>query len=443
MRRLFGPAIVVLVLGAILGVTIAGTAGAGVSATITVAAGQHDSITDNGACSLAEAIINANDNLATHDDCAPGVDQFDIVNIPADTINLTGDLPTIDEGMGIYGVGPALTIIDGAGTNHIFDYQGGDALEIEHLSLRNGFNDGDGGALNSGGGVLAVADVSFVGNEAAGGGAIYSDGELVLRHSEFRDNHALDGHGGAVYSDNEYLIEGVSFVSNSATDDGGALYTNSNGTVRNSTFHDNASEQGGGGWADNDNDEVFGEHLTFSANEAEQDGGQFNSGAGTVDLFATVFVDPVGDTGDCGDINVMNDNGYNVASDESCEFDASTSQDNVADPGLGPVAENGGLGQSRLPLEPGVLFDAIPTTDCDPQIDVDQRQEPRPVDGNEDGTDGCDIGAIEAQVPDPVTPPPTDPGSPPTTPGTPTTQPGGPTPSPAASPTTARPTFTG
>ena len=71
------------------------------------------------------------------------------------------------------------------------------------------------------------------------------------------------------------------------------------------------------------------------------------------------------------------------------------------------------------------LLDAIPVADCDPAITTDRRGEPRPADGNEDGVDGCDIGAVELQ---PTAPPAPEPGL---------------EPAPAPGPVAARPTFTG
>ena len=55
--------------------------------TITVT-GTGDSLSNNGVCTLREAIINANNNAATWTDCAAG-SGADVINRPAGTITLT------------------------------------------------------------------------------------------------------------------------------------------------------------------------------------------------------------------------------------------------------------------------------------------------------------------------------------------------------------------
>jgi hypothetical protein len=67
---------------------------------------------------------------------------------------------------------------------------------------------------------------------------------------------------------------------------------------------------------------------------------------------------------------------------------------------LGPLADNGGPTQTRLPQQGSPLLDAIPAAECAPEIATDQRGVARPQGGF------CDIGAVEVEVvaPVPVTP---------------------------------------
>jgi len=69
-----------------------------VSAAIFNVATFDDELAANGACSLREAIVNANDNALTHDDCLVAGDAgpaVDVINLPAGTYELT--LAGVDE----------------------------------------------------------------------------------------------------------------------------------------------------------------------------------------------------------------------------------------------------------------------------------------------------------------------------------------------------------
>ena len=69
------------------------------------------------------------------------------------------------------------------------------------------------------------------------------------------------------------------------------------------------------------------------------------------------------------------------------------------DPLLGPLAANGGIAATRIPLPGSPLLDAIPAAACQTGpaagITTDERGLPRPALG------GCDVGAVEVQ-PEPV-----------------------------------------
>ena len=98
--------------------------------------------------------------------------------------------------------------------------------------------------------ILSIYNVVFDNNSATGdGGAIYDWGpELHIQRSTFVDNEAATG--GAVYSQSELNVVNSTFSSNFATQHAGALY-NSNGTsqltrINYSTFYDNIAVHGSG-----------------------------------------------------------------------------------------------------------------------------------------------------------------------------------------------------
>ena len=112
MSRITRPLVPTL-LAAVLVIPIlfAGTAQA---ATLTVTT-VLDADAADGFCSLREAILAANDDVA-HNECPAGDGPDRIVfglTTPAE-INLTADLPTITETLLIRGSGPLQIIIDGA-----------------------------------------------------------------------------------------------------------------------------------------------------------------------------------------------------------------------------------------------------------------------------------------------------------------------------------------
>ena len=117
--------------------------------------------------------------------------------------------------------------------------------------------------------------------------------------------------------------------------------------------------------------------------------------SGTIVPFGSVIALPQGGPNCEFNGGTMSSNGFNFTDDPSCMLGgAGDTQD--GDPGLGPLAENGGPTQTRLPQAGSPLVDAIPIGSCQADgaagITTDQRGLPRPA------LSGCDIGAVEVQV---------------------------------------------
>jgi hypothetical protein len=124
-------------------------------------------------------------------------------------------------------------------------------------------------------------------------------------------------------------------------------------------------------------------------------------GAPTLTSFGSVVVLPQGGGTNC--VGVTTSNGYNWDDDGSCGFGAGPGDhSNGGNPLLGPLANNGGPTQTRLPLSGSGLIDAVPNGAC--QLDgasgitTDQRGFARPSPSG----GACDIGAVEVQVAAPV-----------------------------------------
>ena len=91
---------------------------------------------------------------------------------------------------------------------------------------------------------LIVKNCSFTNNEISyDGGAIYSEGNLVVQDSFFTNNKADDG--GAIYSEGNLVVQD-SFFTNNKADDGGAIYSTGNLAVENCVFNENQAYCSGG-----------------------------------------------------------------------------------------------------------------------------------------------------------------------------------------------------
>jgi hypothetical protein len=132
-----------------------------------------------------------------------------------------------------------------------------------------------------------------------------------------------------------------------------------------------------------------------------------NGGTATLTFRSTLISDPQGTqqencvSAGAASFN-MSSQGYNLASDDSCSLTATADQPST-NPGLGPLANNGG------PTRTMALAQGSPAVDkgISDGLTTDQRGLTRPVDfptiPNAPGGDGSDIGAFEVQPP-PVLP---------------------------------------
>lgn len=330
----------------------------------------------NGNCTLREAIVAANGNTAV-DGCVageagPGV--TDVVVVPAGIYTLTiagsgedgaqsGDLDLADS-VSIEGAGARSTVIDADGIDRVFDV-GNVAAAILDVTLRGGdAGGGNGGGIRNGG-TLTVARCAIEGSAAGGpGGGVRNDNDIFILDSTLTGNMTSD-HGGGMDDHGTSFLENVTVSGNTVNGGGagGGLY-NLGGTamtVRSSTIVGNSS---GAGTA------------------------LHNGGNTTV---ANVLL-----VGSC-DGGVATSSGGSLESPgDSCGLDAPSDQVDVADPALGPLADNGGGTDTHALLAPGPAIDAGETTLCP---DFDQRGEARPFDGDHDGTADCDVGAFEYRLP--------------------------------------------
>lgn len=417
------------------------------AASITVAT-TADELNTNGACSLREAVINANrDDQSGSSDCPAGSGD-DVITIPAGTYTLsllgpregdseTGDLD-VKGTLTIHGSGPQQTILK-AGENtgdRVLHVHEGAVIEIDGLTFTNGkspdgtdASDGvDGGGIYNERGTLTLINC-VVSDNAAGtggygpatggyggnGGGLYNvEGTLTLVNSLVHNNRA--GKGGTSRG-----------VSGEGGNGGGIANNSGTVTILNSTLSGNAAGDGschpegcreggiggdGGGIA-SDGGTITLLNTTISNNTAgngargttagtDGNGGGIANNGGTISINHTLLAgnyigsdtDVTGSGPDCSGTIVSQD--YNLfGSTGGCTIEGTTEHNITAEtPLLAPLGDNGGSSQTHALLPGSPAIDA-----GDPAFDAGSL----PLAGDQRGegyarviNERVDIGAFEA-----------------------------------------------
>jgi CSLREA domain-containing protein len=368
------------------------------AASLTVNSLADGAPANDGACTLREAIINANHNdQSGSTDCAAGSGEDTITFTVSGTITLVSPLPDIAD--------PATLTIDGSGQtvtvsgnslHGVMVVDDGAALAVQNLTIIDGLVPNIGGGANGGGiwnfGTLTITNSTFSGNQTYFGGAIDNIGTLDITDSTFSGNSAL--FGGAIENDGTLDVTNSTFSGNSSTY-GGAIENDGTLKVTNSTFSGNSAVSSDtttyGGAIDN-----FGtlevSYSTFSGNSADDGGAVYNYSSYTATLSNTLLANSTG--GNCS--GSILDGGYNLDDETSCGFNTANNSKSGTDPQLDPAGlqDNGGSTNTIALIAGSPAIDAIPigAGGCGTVITTDQRGIIRPQGS------GCDIGAYEVSV---------------------------------------------
>lgn len=329
-------------------------------------------------------------------------------------------------------------------------------VAVDDVAVVNNEANSDGGGISvNGAGSVTIVDSVISGNVSANGagGGLYfkaapgAGATLTVIDSEVTGNNGVDGGGGfdVLYADT--LIAYTTVADNSADGGGGIRFygTADQGlTIHSSTISGNASSDFGGGLYNHSVGAVFIANSTISGNTAGQAGAIYGTAGGLTlvqstvtantatgegnvipplvggiqlsesrsgDSGAAVVADPgsallVGSivAGNSGqDLGIYDEEAVSASSDHSVVgtvdedlvvTDLGGSQFDVTDPGLAPLADNGGPTETHALVAGSPAIDAGPDPVPDfPGASFDQRGEgfARVVNGT------VDVGAFEIQ----------------------------------------------
>jgi len=207
-----------------------------------------------------------------------------------------------------------------------------------------------------------------------GGGMYNNTGSPKLRNVTYSGNWAIIG-GGMYNSYSGPDLRKVTLSGNSATNSGGGMY---NGTSNPSLTN-----------------------VTLSGNSANKGGGMHNNNSSSPSL-TNVIIANSAKGGDCVNEGPMSapdaTSANNLIEDEDANACGLTNGEdgNItgSDPKLSPLANYGWWTETQALQPESPAIDAGTNSDC---WIADQRDKPRPDDGDLDGTATCDIGAVEFQ----------------------------------------------
>ena|GEM_PF-5984776 len=202
--------------------------------------------------------VSSEADLRNHLELDAEDDSHADIIVVSGTINLTDGALLVDSNVIIVGMGTTGAVIDGQGTDRVFQVRSGEVV-LAGLTITGGntqgevseYNAGAGGGIQQIGGNLTIANSLIVGNTAGThGGGIYSvgtGGTLTIANSLVAHNSANNGGGGGVYAGFEgagtFNLYGSTVAGNTATQEGGGVNIRGDVTMNiyNSIVIDNVS----------------------------------------------------------------------------------------------------------------------------------------------------------------------------------------------------------
>lgn len=372
-------------------------------------------------CTLRAAIMEANAHPGPHFILVASGNYNLTISGTGEEMAASGDLD-IRQDITITNGTSDPPLIWGNFNDRIFDVHDGARLRLINIQIAGGqanvVGTTRGGAIQvAANAELELERVSVATNIANLGGAIYSDGSVVITDSLFFNNVITDDqvdiqftNGAAILNRGQLEIRGSTFRDNGVIPGGGSnilinryavhsrrgFVADPEVLVVNSTFFDNTN----GIFSDGVPTVLINSTLVRN----NQRGIRFLPfvDAGTAEQLLISHTVLFGHIGDCNDIpddqpqfNVANNN--NASSDTRCGFTGIRDHENIAWPFFGDANFHGGPTETFLPRADGILVDPLFSL-CPLGNSQDQRGQSRPLDGTGNGVSFCDIGAVELNV---------------------------------------------
>jgi hypothetical protein len=313
----------------------------------------------------------------------------------------------------IVGAGAGTTFISGGDGDAVVSVPAGSTVTISEVTIQGGENvEGYGGGVSNFGKLIINSSVIKANRTESGGGGVLNSGVLTINTSTISGNIA-ETQGGGIFCGGGIPFK-VSMIINKSTISGnngggfgggisafGCPTTITDSTISNNTaVAEGVGGNGGGIWA----------KTALTINNSTIAGNKAFNGAGinlypigsTATFRNSIIANNIGDPGEanCGSYGPVTSDGYNLSSDDSCNFH-SVGDLNNTDPKLGALKSNGGPTETMALLCMSPAINAGNPTGCTDGhghlLHEDQRGDKRP--GDPALTTGCDMGAYEVQFP--------------------------------------------
>ena len=267
----------------------------------------------DGQTSLREAVCAANNNAGADTITFSVNGTFALTGAANEDNGGSGDLD-VKQSLAINGNGANNTIIDGSGTERIFDVfpAAASTFGLSNLTLQNGDTRAtsfkEGGAIYLHNNVTtSISGSRIVNNFSGANGAIENRGTLTINNSVISDNQTIPTSGsvagGGIRNAGTLTIDNTTISNNSVRGEGGGIFiTVASGVtvnINNSTISGNSASVTGGGLGNGGGIATTGNQGTINITNSTISGNRADNNGG-----GAYFVTPAGQPGNATLTNV-------------------------------------------------------------------------------------------------------------------------------------------